>query len=97
MILIVWGEKYQKGATPDEVNIQFDRAFQVKVYNPAQYDPQDTEKGTRPVKTYPHAKSISLPVLNHPFILELTPDTASKVETRFIASPITVNETTAIK
>jgi hypothetical protein len=71
MLLIVWGEKYHKGATPDEVTIQFDRPFQVDIYNPAQYDPTDSEKGTRPVKSYQNTKTIALPLLNHPYILKI--------------------------
>lgn len=71
MMLVVWGERYRKGAKPDEALVRFDRPYHVKIYNPAQYNSNDPETGTRPVASFENVREIPLRVLNHPYVLEL--------------------------
>jgi hypothetical protein len=74
MMLVIWGEKYQYGATPDDVTVQFGETYgQVKVYSPAQYDAADPEKGIQPVATCNQVNEVTLSMLNRPYILEFTP------------------------
>ncbi|MDR0505748.1 MAG: hypothetical protein LBH32_02865 [Dysgonamonadaceae bacterium] len=75
MMLIVWGEKYAYGAAPDNVTVNFGQTCSsIRVYNPAQYDPADPEKGTRPIQTEENVNAIVLSMLNHPYILEISGD-----------------------
>ena len=74
LMLVVWGEKYARSSTADNITVQFDQAFEtINVYNPAQYDEADPEIGKRPLVTYNNVNSVSLSMLNHPFILEFDP------------------------
>jgi hypothetical protein len=73
MMLVIWGEKYVYGSTADNVTVQFDKTYEtIKIYNPAQYDPSQPEKGTLPIRTESNVNSVVLPMLNHPFILEFS-------------------------
>ncbi|MCD7972708.1 MAG: T9SS type A sorting domain-containing protein [Candidatus Azobacteroides sp.] len=75
IMLVVWGEKFEYGAQPEQVTIEFDKAYQtINIYNPAQYDEGDTEKGTRPILTLHNQSSVTLEMLNHPYIIELITD-----------------------
>ena len=72
MYLVVWGEKYRRGSTADDIEIVFDKAFKnISVYNPAQYDANNPEAGKKPIAEYKNAKSIKLSMLDHPYIVEL--------------------------
>ena len=72
LMLIVWGEKYEYGAKPDNVEVKFEKKYQeVRIYNPAQYDPANPEKGTQPVRTEKNIQSLSLSMLNNPYIIEI--------------------------
>jgi hypothetical protein len=78
LMLVVWGERYATGSQPDNITIQFGQTFKtIHVYNPAQYKSDDTSIGTRPVATYANANAVPIAVLNHPFILELIPESTS--------------------
>jgi hypothetical protein len=71
LYLIVWEERYKGGS--DNINIVFgENIKEVKVYNPAQYDPENPTLGTSPVATYSDISSLPLTTTKHPFILELT-------------------------
>jgi hypothetical protein len=70
-MLVVWGERYQRGGKADEIKVQFDQSHSVKIYSPAQYDANDPEKGTRPVQSYQNTQWIPLTVLNRPYVLEI--------------------------
>jgi len=72
MMLIVWGEKYEYGAKPDNVEVKFDKKYRdVRIYNPAQYDPENPEKGVQPVRMEKNIRSLSLSMLNCPYIIEI--------------------------
>lgn len=74
LLLVVWGEKYARTETADNITVQFDRTFStINVYNPAQYTDADPNIGKRPVATYENVNSIPLVMLNHPFIIEFEP------------------------
>ena len=71
MMLVVWGEKYAVNAEAEDVTIEFAETFsEVKIYNPAQYDVSQPDKGTLPVRIENNVNSITLSMLNHPYILE---------------------------
>lgn len=74
LLLVVWGERYANGSVPDNITIQFDRSFsKINVYNPAQYKNDDEGIGMRPIAIYENVNSVSLSILNNPFILEFEP------------------------
>ena len=76
LYLVVWGEKYAQGTTADNITVQFDQTFgTINVYNPAQYEVDDTEIGKRPIATYKNVNSIPLTIQNTPFIFEIDPPT----------------------
>jgi hypothetical protein len=88
LMLVVWGEKFARNAAPDDVTLEFEHPIaKVNVYNPAQYDANDPEKGTRPIAVYTNVTAIPLALLNHPFIMEINPNGAGinelKAETSF--------------
>ena len=66
LMLVVWGEKYVRGALADNITVDFDAPLEVvNVYN--------SIAGTEPVATYKNVSSIPLAMLNHPYILEINP------------------------
>ena len=72
LMLIVWGEKYEFGAKPDDVVVKFNKEQRdVRIYNPAQYDSSDPEKGVQPVQAEKNIRSLKLSMLNHPYIIEI--------------------------
>jgi hypothetical protein len=74
MMLVVWSEKYARGAGADNIDLQFDETVKrINVYNPAQYSDADPEAGIRPVATYSNVSQIPLSLLNHPYIIEINP------------------------
>ena len=80
MMLVVWSEKYARGSTADDVTVTFDESIEkINVYNPAQYDENDPDVGTRPIATYENVNAIELSMLDHPYIIEINP-VASGVE-----------------
>jgi hypothetical protein len=89
LFLIIWGERY-KSLTPIDVEVKFDKKYDINVYNPAQWDASQPEKGTLPIQTETNVGSITIPIGTVPFILELKP--ASVVEALpEISKPITVS------
>ena len=78
MMLVIWGEKFARGATADNVTVTFGETHKkINVYNPIQYNENDPTIGKRPVATYDDVSSIDLAVFNHPFIIEIDPKTTS--------------------
>jgi hypothetical protein len=70
-MLVVWGEKYAYGSQTENVTVQFDETFaNIKVYNPAQYDVSQPNKGTQPIRTEQNTNSVTLEMLDYPYILE---------------------------
>jgi hypothetical protein len=81
MFLVIWGEKYVYGSTPDNVAVQFDKTYSdIKIYHPAQYDASDPEKGTRPLRTESNVNTVTLPMLNSPYIIELGDEMPVSIE-----------------
>ena len=79
-MLVIWSERYAYGSSADEVTVKFDKTYEsIKVYNPAQYNPAQPEKGTQPVRTETNANQLTLSMLNHPYILELYTEGAVEV------------------
>jgi len=72
LALIVWGEKYAAGSKPETVEVKFDRKYSdVRIYNPAQYDPANPEKGVQPVQKKKNVLSVKLSMLDNPYIIEI--------------------------
>jgi hypothetical protein len=90
LLLVIWSEKYARGATADEITLTFDQTFsKINVYNPAQYTAGDPAIGERPLASYSNVNAIDLAMLNHPFIIEFDPPATSGTN-----SPRAAKETT---
>ena len=63
LMLVVWGEKYAPNSTAENIEIKFETSYKrINVYDPT--------KGTTP-QVYTNVNSVTLSMLNHPYVIEL--------------------------